>query len=449
MSPPRDDRRVHSGSKSSKHDVHGKTPPDDRGGGTKRSSHDGSGFNKSSSSKHHHALSNAALSLHKSDKLQRNHSMPVVKMERLPPTMSAKNNVPTLHMPPSSNHKPASKSNKSNSKEHRDKSKSSSSHLSRGHETSHNSSKDELLDINTSLEAKSLNESGNSDLSKLSDDEDQFSLSRLQSKMKAESSCQSKAKSDSKHHAADRRDTKSAKSNDLSTSKKHSSSGHSHSSHHNSDGNKSNRHKHSHSSDRSSSNKHSKHSEYSEGSTKQKQERIAWGGSGRSKSPEKSEGSKHNSSKSNAKLEWNRPDDIHDGNDNSTKHSSKSSDIGKLGGKVNGSGKHNTSTLSDKQWNDITKLSSGSQAGEKFESLDIMKIEDPPEDEIASGLDDIVKFNGKSLMSTAVSSKSDSHLQSAHGGNKSSKHGTNASRKIMALNKVHIKKKKWITDTKI
>ena len=194
MSPPRDDRRVHSGSKSSKHDVHGKTPPDDRGGGTKRSSRDGSGFNKSSSSKHHYALSNAALSLHKSDKLQRNHSMPVVKMERLPPTMSAKNNAPTLHMPPSSNHKPASKSNKSNSKEHRDKTKSASSHLSRGHETSHNSSKDEHVDIHTSSDAKSLNESGNSDLSKLSDDEDLFSLSRLQSKMKAESSYQSKVK---------------------------------------------------------------------------------------------------------------------------------------------------------------------------------------------------------------------------------------------------------------
>ena len=126
--------------------------------------------------------------------------MPVVKMERLPPTMSAKNNAPTLHMPPSSNYKPASKSNKSNSKDHRDKSKSSSSHLSRGHETSRNSSKDEHIDINTSSEAKSLNESGNSDLLKLSDDEDLFSLSRLQSKMKAESSYQSKGKSDSKHY---------------------------------------------------------------------------------------------------------------------------------------------------------------------------------------------------------------------------------------------------------
>ena len=119
----------------------------------------------------------------------------------------------------------------------------------------------------------------------------------------------------------------------------------------------------------------------------------------------------------------------HDGNDSSSKHCSKSNDIGKLSGKGSDSGKHNSSTLSDKQWNDITKLSGGSKPDENIESLDIMKVEDLPDDELTSGLDDIVKFNGTPLMSTDLSSKSDSHLQSTYNGNKSSKHGTNASGK--------------------
>ena len=78
-----------------------------------------------------------------------------------------------------------------------------------------------------------------------------------------------------------------------------------------------------------------------------------------------------------------------------------------------------------------------------------MKVEDPSEDEATSGLDDIVKFNGTSLISTAVSSKSDSHLQSTHNGSKSSKHGTHTSGKMVAFSQHTSEKKKWIIDTKI
>ena len=430
MSPPRDEKRVHSDPKSTKHDVHGKTPPDDRGGETKRSSHDGSGFNKSSTSKHHHALSNAALSsLHKSDKLQRNHSMPVVKMERLPPTMSAKNNAPTLHVSSTSNHKPVNstaKPDKSNSKEHRDKSKVSSSHLSHRHESTHHSSKVENLDVKTSSEANtSLNDSGNSDLSRLSDDEDLFSLSSLKSKMKSESSLQSMVKSESKYNEADKHDGNSATMNDLSSPKKHSSSGHSsHSSHHSSDGSKSSKHRHGHSGDRSSSSKYNnRHGEHSDGSSKQKPEKIAWGGSGRSKSPEKNEGSnssKHSSSKFNAKPEWGKLNDKHDGNKHS---SSKNSDSSKLSNKSSGSGKHNSGVLSDKQWNDITKLNS-TKSNDKPDSLDYIKVEDDsPEDKTRTGLDENTKLNGTPLSAPLISSKSDSQLKSPHNSSKINKHG--------------------------
>ena len=399
MSPPRDEKRVHTDSKSTKHDVHGKTPPDDGGGETKRSSYDGLGFSKS---KHHHALSNATLSLHKSDKFQRKHSMPVVKMERLPPTMSAKNNAPTLHMSPS-NHKPANnKSEKSNSKEHRDKSKTSSSHLSHRHEA-HLRSKGEIHDMKTTSEAKSLNDSGNSDLSRLSDNEDLFSLSSLQSKMKSESSLQSKVKSESKHNDAEKHD---GTISDMSPPKKHSSSGLSHSSHHNSDGTISSRHRHSHSGDRSSSSKHSKHGDHSDGSSKQKQDKIAWGGSGRSRSPEKNEGSnssKH-SSKFNAKTEWGKVNDKHDGS-NSAKHSNKNSD----------SGKQNSGVLSDKQWNDIAQRNS-TKSNEKADSLDFIKVEDGSEEK------EIAKLNGTPLSGPITSNKSNSQLKS-HNPSKSSKHG--------------------------
>ncbi len=87
--------------RSTKHDVHGKTPPFGEGGGEAGKARK---FGSHSSHRHHHS-SKKSFSPKKSENLQKNHSMPLVtvKMERLPSPMSAKNNAPTLHLSP--NHK--------------------------------------------------------------------------------------------------------------------------------------------------------------------------------------------------------------------------------------------------------------------------------------------------------------------------------------------------------
>ncbi len=388
-----------------------------------------------------------------------NHTMPVVKMERLPTTMSAKNNAPTLHVSTAnaasaSNHKPAHNSSSSNAaaasnssptrpgassntKEHRDKSKMSSttagSHLSKGNEHVSRSSLDEIVDRKSKKPVepdakKSSKESSAVDkvleitATRLSDDED-TSLSALKSRLKSESSSsphvQSKAKlsdsSSGKHNDVEKKHdvlNSSASSGDTSPLRKHGSHHHHHG---DGTGSKSSKHRHSshiHSTERNSnsSSRHSKHSEHSssEGSKSGKQgtEKLHWGSSGKSKSPETHDSSvgKHGSTSSRQDSNSSKLNEKRDSSSfkDRESHISKGNNSGKEISKMANASKPSTGILSDVKSSGISKLTGRSMTNE-IDAFDFAKGEESTEKKhVDVSLDAAsIKYNGTPVLSSS------------------------------------------------